>query len=325
MAPPSVQTLQRLAGETGYRPDTLEKVLRLLDLLDEIAGDPMLSERLVLKGGTALNVFHLDLDRLSVDIDLNYIGALDLTAMESERPHVDAAIDRLLASQGYAVRRRPTAHAGGKWLSRFASALGGNASLELDVNYMARQPLFGATRMESRPFGELRTSRVLVLDLHEIIAGKIVALLDRHVARDLFDVHRILSIEGLNWGWIRAAVLAIGVCNRRDWRMVSTDAIACDPREFRQNLAVCLPRGPIADGKDIDAWIEHTAALCRERLAFLFDPSANERRFLDGILDRGEIDADLLDVEPDIRERIRTMPMLAWKSGHVRRHHGLNP
>ena len=111
MAPPTVQTLQRLAGETGYQPDTLEKVLRLLDLLDEIAGDPMLSERLVLKGGTALNVFHLDLDRLSVDIDLNYIGALDLTTMESERPHVDAAIDRLLASQGYAVRRRPTEHA----------------------------------------------------------------------------------------------------------------------------------------------------------------------------------------------------------------------
>ena len=82
----TVQTLQRLAGETGYLPDTLEKVLRLLDLLDEIAGDPMLSERLVLKGGTALNVFYLDLDRLSVDIDLNYIGALDVTTMQNERP-----------------------------------------------------------------------------------------------------------------------------------------------------------------------------------------------------------------------------------------------
>ena len=322
MAPPTVQTLQRLAGETGYRPDTLEKILRLLDLLDEIAGDPMLSERLVLKGGTALNVFHLDLDRLSVDIDLNYIGALDLTTMESERPHVDAAIDRLLASQGYAVRRRPTGHAGGKWLSRYASALGGNTSLELDVNYMARQPLFGSTRMESRLFGELRTSRVLVLDPHEIVAGKIVALFDRHAARDLFDVRRILSIEGLNWGWIKAAVLAIGVCNRRDWRMVSTDAIACDPREFRQNLAVCLPRGPLVDGKDIDTWIEHAVALCRERLACLFDLSANERQFLDDVLDRGEVEADLLDVEPEIRARIRAMPMLAWKSEHVRRHHG---
>ncbi|MCY4498503.1 MAG: nucleotidyl transferase AbiEii/AbiGii toxin family protein [Rhodospirillaceae bacterium] len=324
MASPTVQTLQRLAGETGYQPDTLEKVLRLLDLLDEIAGDPMLSERLVLKGGTALNVFHLDLDRLSVDIDLNYIGALDLTTMESERPHVDAAIDRLLASQGYAVRHRPTEHAGGKWLSRYASALGGNASLELDVNYMARQPLFGATRMESRLFGELQTSRVLVLDLHEIVAGKIVALFDRHAARDLFDMRRILSIEGLNWGWIKVAVLAIGVCNRRDWRMASTDTIACDPREFRQKLAVCLPRGQFAHAEDIDSWLEHTVTLCRERLAFLFDLSPNEQEFLDGVLDRGAVDADLLDVDTGIRARIRAMPMLAWKSRYVRRHHRLD-
>ena len=53
---------------------------------DEIAQDPVLSQRLALKGGTALNVFYLDLDRLSVDIDLNYVGALDLAAMERERP-----------------------------------------------------------------------------------------------------------------------------------------------------------------------------------------------------------------------------------------------
>ena len=55
MAPPTVQTLQRLAAQTGYRLDTLEKVLRLLELLDEIAQDPVLSQRLALKGGTALN------------------------------------------------------------------------------------------------------------------------------------------------------------------------------------------------------------------------------------------------------------------------------
>ena len=50
MALPTVQTLQRLAAETGYRLDTLEKVLRLLELLDEIAQDPVLSQRLALKG-----------------------------------------------------------------------------------------------------------------------------------------------------------------------------------------------------------------------------------------------------------------------------------
>jgi predicted nucleotidyltransferase component of viral defense system len=170
MAAPSVQTLQRLAGETGHQPGTLEKVLRLLDLLQEIARDPVLSERLVLKGGTALNVFHLPLDRLSVDIDLNYIGALDRAAMERERPNVEAALNRLLVSQGYSVRRQPDEHAGGKWLARFTSALGGGATLELDINYMARQPLFGAARMDSVPLGEARANTVLVLNLHEIAA-----------------------------------------------------------------------------------------------------------------------------------------------------------
>jgi len=68
MASPSLQTLQRVAQETGHDPGTLEKVLRLLDVLQGISGDPLLSERLALKGGTALNIFHFQLDRLSVDI-----------------------------------------------------------------------------------------------------------------------------------------------------------------------------------------------------------------------------------------------------------------
>ena len=40
MAAPSAQTLQRVADETGHQLGTLEKVLRLLDLLQEIARDP---------------------------------------------------------------------------------------------------------------------------------------------------------------------------------------------------------------------------------------------------------------------------------------------
>ena len=323
MAAPSAQTLQRFADETGHQTGTLEKVLRLLDLLQEIARDRVLANRLVLKGGTALNLFHLGFDRLSVDIDLNYVGALDRAAMEAERPDVEAALDRLLTSQGYGIRRRPGEHAGGKWLARYASALGGNATLEIDVNYMARQPLFGMARMESLPLGGMQAKDVLVLDLHEIVAGKLVALIDRHAARDLFDARRILSIDGLEWGWIKAAVLAMGASGRRDWRTMSIDAIEGDPREFRQKLAICLPRDRLAARGEADAWIKETIALCRERLAFLFDLTGNERAFLDGVLDRGEIDAGLLGIAPEIRTRIEAMPMLAWKTRHVREHRGL--
>jgi predicted nucleotidyltransferase component of viral defense system len=50
---------------------------RLLELLAGLESHPYLRGRLALKGGTALNVFVFDLPRLSVDIDLNYVGAAD--------------------------------------------------------------------------------------------------------------------------------------------------------------------------------------------------------------------------------------------------------
>ncbi|MBI1330266.1 MAG: nucleotidyl transferase AbiEii/AbiGii toxin family protein [Alphaproteobacteria bacterium] len=324
MAAPSAQTLQNLAGETGYQASTLEKVMRLLDLLQEIAHDPVLSERLALKGGTALNVFHLRLDRLSVDIDLNYVGALDRAEMEVDRPNVDAALNRLLAAQGYSVRRQPGEHAGGKWIGRYMSALGGGGTMEVDVNYMMRQPLFGTARMSSVPLGTMHADGILVLDLHEIVAGKLVALMDRHAARDLFDARRILSIEGLDWTAIKAAFLAIGASGRRDWRTVSLDTIKGDPRELRQKLSICLPRNHFTNKSDIDAWIAETVALCKQRFAFLLDLTKSEQAFLDSVLERGEINADLLNASPEVRTRIAAMPMLAWKCLHVRRRRQLD-
>ena len=63
-------------------------------------------------------------------------------------------------------------------------------------------------------------------------------------------------------------------------------------------------------------------ALARERLAFLFDLSAGERGFLDGVLDRGEIRTDDLTADACLAERIAAMPMLAWKAQNVRLHRG---
>ena len=71
MAAPSAETRQRIASETGLPGPTLEKVLRLLDPLQAMAAVLSLRTRVALKGGTALNIFHLALDRLSVDIGLN--------------------------------------------------------------------------------------------------------------------------------------------------------------------------------------------------------------------------------------------------------------
>jgi predicted nucleotidyltransferase component of viral defense system len=75
------------AISTGFEPEPLEKVLRLVGLLEGLHGHPFLKPRIALKGGTALNLFWFDVPRLSVDIDINYIGAADReTMIESARP-----------------------------------------------------------------------------------------------------------------------------------------------------------------------------------------------------------------------------------------------
>ena len=69
-------------------------------------------------------------------------------------------------------------------------------------------------------------------------------------------------------------------------------------------MRFCLPCDLFRDAGDVDAWIAQSVELCREGLALLFELSENERGFLDGVLDRGEVNADLLGVEREVGARI---------------------
>lgn len=178
---------------TGFRPDTLEKVLRLLSLLMELKSHPFLKGKLALKGGTALNLFVFNVPRLSVDIDLNYIGPSDREAMLEQRPLVERAINAVCKREGLTVRYVPDEHAGGKWYLRYKSALGHNENLELDLNFMYRVPLLPLVTADSHPIGSYRGTQVCLLDIHELAAGKLAALLSRRASRDLFDVRGLLT------------------------------------------------------------------------------------------------------------------------------------
>ena len=67
----SKERLSKEKRALGYRLEIIEKVAWLIEVLNAIAEDSYLSNRLVLKGGTALNLFHFDLPRMSVDIVKN--------------------------------------------------------------------------------------------------------------------------------------------------------------------------------------------------------------------------------------------------------------
>ncbi len=149
----SKQELFRGVAITEFRPEILEKVWHLMTLLDSINEHSFLRDRLVLKGGTALNLFIFNLPRLSVDIDLNYIGAIEKEAMLLERPLVEQALEAVFKREGLMTRRIPEKHAGGKWQLRYESALGGFGNLEVDLNFMFRIPLYKIERKRSHFVG----------------------------------------------------------------------------------------------------------------------------------------------------------------------------
>jgi hypothetical protein len=69
--------LEKLGNKTGFIQNSLEKVLRLVELLTQLARHPFLKTCFALKGGTALNLFVFDMPRLSVDADLNYVRTVE--------------------------------------------------------------------------------------------------------------------------------------------------------------------------------------------------------------------------------------------------------
>lgn len=73
------------AQELNVQKQTLERVLRLIDVLEFINTDSYLNNKLALKGGTAINLTFYNYMRLSVDIDLDYIGSNDREQMMIDR------------------------------------------------------------------------------------------------------------------------------------------------------------------------------------------------------------------------------------------------
>src|SRR6056297_3512199 len=231
-----------IAESTGFRAEMIEKVLHLLNLLDKSNHHPLLKGKWVLKGGTALNLFVFDLPRLSVDIDLNYIGALEREAMLADRPKVEGAAQAIFSREGFTTKRVPTEHAGGKWRLSYQSYTGQSGNLEVDLNLMFRLPLWDIETADSHALGDFQARNIALPDLHELAAGKLAALLARGQARDLFDCHQIFTMKGIDRERLRLAFVVYGGMNRKDWRTVSIADVFFDPDELARLLIPTLNR-----------------------------------------------------------------------------------
>jgi len=310
-----------IASETGFRIDVVEKVLRLQGILDRLDRHELTRGAWVLKGGTALNLLHLDVPRLSLDIDINYVGETDVAAMRQARPDFERALSACCEREGCAVRRAPVEHAGGKFRLRYASVLGGSQNLEVDVNYVARIPLWGTERMTLRyPPGVRQEVPTLVFE--ELAAGKFAALLQRSVVRDAYDAAALIGIapDLTRRPRFRVPFVCFVGSSRGAALELSGDRIRLEERAVATELVPLLRQGQGGqepDCAELAASIQETLRPALEQLLVWSDA---ERHFLDRLQTEGEIEPALLHDDPTVRYRIRDQPMLIWKAQHVREH-----
>jgi len=318
----SWEDLQREAASAGFRAELMEKALRLLEVLDSLHSHPFLKGRIVLKGGTALNLFVFDAPRLSVDIDLNYIGSADRETMLEERPKIEQAVQAVCGRLGIRIRRVPGEHAGGKWRLSYDGASGRTGTLELDMSFMYRIPLWPPKMKDSRPLGAFSVTGIPVLDVHELAVGKFSALFGRSAGRDLFDAYYLFRHASFISERLRLGFVVYGGVSRRDWRTVKIEEIAADPKDVEQQLVPML-RTDLSPGRDeIQPWSRKLVEECRVFLGTLIPFKPQELEFLTRLNERGIIDPSLLTDDAAMQEALRNHPGLLWKAQNVRDYRG---
>jgi hypothetical protein len=277
-----------------------------------------LKTRIALKGGTALNLFIFNVPRLSVDIDLNYVGTSDRESMLAERPKLEQALQAVCGREGLAVNSLPSEHAGGKWRLTYAAASGRSGNLELDVNYLLRTPLWPAEPVDSRRVGSFQATQVRLLDLHELAAGKLAALLSRNASRDIFDAVELLRREDLVGPKLRLGFVVYGGANRKDWRTVSAKDVKLVVAELKSQLLPTLRPGALPKAK-----VRALVSDCRDLLSAVLPLTRDESEFIRRLNDRGEIVPGLLTHDRAMQKIIQEHPALHWKAINVRKHRGL--
>ena len=314
--------LLKLAKSLGYRPEILEKVIVLINLLNKIFEDDFLKSKFALKGGTALNLFLLDLPRLSVDIDLNYIGSANRDEMLEDKAQVQRRISTICNKLDIKIDRDPSdEHSGGKFLLSCEGALNQRSNLELDLNYILRVPIFKIEPKDSIKLDTYYSASIPLLNIHEITAGKLAALFSRNVARDLYDVYQLFCKKNLKFDQdeLRLAFLVYGAMNKTNWLEISLDDISFNYEELRNNLLPVLSIEEVNSIDDVKQWAEQLQDDCKKALKFLFPLTDKEKEFIESINKYGEIKAELLTDDQDLQSIIRSHPAIQWKALNVKK------
>lgn len=308
--------LGRKAKELGFVRDTFEKVCRLVDVLQFMAEDELLSKTLALKGGTAINLTIFDLPRLSVDIDLDYSKMVSREIMLEERKVITEHISKYMVASGYVLSgKSKDYHALDSFVYEYQNAGGMKDNIKIEINYMLRCHVFEEEYRKVNIQWIDSGLRVLCVNPIEIFASKIIALLNRAAPRDLYDISNMIKYEIFDESQrelLRKCCVLYNVIGSEilsdDFRFDAIKDISL--RQIKTSLYPVLRNNDRFN-------LEETQELVIKSLSSFMFPNGKERAFWRNFKN-GNFLPMLIFGNCDESNRVKKHPMAEWKCNNRR-------
>ncbi|MBP6985979.1 MAG: nucleotidyl transferase AbiEii/AbiGii toxin family protein [Alphaproteobacteria bacterium] len=158
-----------------------DQVALLLEVIEPALDD----SRLALKGGTAINLFTMNMPRLSVDLDLVY---LPVTGRDEFLVGIQDVFQKMKMRLGkHDTEVMQTAEKTPKQIRIYNAT----TEVKVEVNLVLRGSVYPPRLMELCPRAQTdfeKSVKILCTSFEDQYAGKFCAALDRQHPRDLFDV-----------------------------------------------------------------------------------------------------------------------------------------
>lgn len=303
--------LGRKAKELGFVRDTFEKVCRLVDVLQFMSEDELLSKTLALKGGTAINLTIFDLPRLSVDIDLDYSRMVSRDTMLEERAVITERISKYMIASGYVLSgKSKNYHALDSFVYEYQNAGGMKDNIKIEINYMLRCHVFEEEHRKVDIQWIDSELKVLCVNPIEIFASKIVALLNRAAPRDLYDISNMIRygiFDDNQREMLRKCCVFYNAISSEtvsdDFRFEAIKDISL--RQIKTSLYPVLRNNDRFN-------LEETQELVIKSLSSFMLPDVNEKEFWLNFKN-GKFLPELIFGDCDESNRVKRHPMAEWK------------
>jgi len=270
----------------------MAQVRLLTHTLPLIAEDPVFA----LKGGTAINLFHRDMPRLSVDADLVYLPLQD---RQETLAGIDAALQRLTQRVERSLRGARV-HAAGRTDEVRLEIRQGTAAVKVETSPVMRgtvQPP-ETRRVTPRVEDEFGFAEMTLVAFEDLFAGKLVAALDRQHPRDLYDVKLLLETEGITDELFRTFLVYVASSNRPPHELLDPRRVDLEPVFHAEFAGMTVDPLPLAE---LEAARERLVTELRARL------DGNAMRFLLSLHD-GAPDFDAIGLP-----QAAVLPAVRWK------------